>query len=89
MTKFQSARKAAYAAYRSNTAKKAGTVAGTCVLVAGAIAAGYLIGTAVLWVLIAVFGAKVGVIVYLILYGASCMWVFMFMFKKDADGFRA
>lgn len=89
MTKFQSARKAAHDAYRSKQARTAGTVLAYSAIFAAAVAVGYAVGTAVLYLLVWVFGAKIGVMLYLILYGASMAWIFITIFQKDKYGFRA
>jgi len=50
--------------------------------------AGYLVGTVILYLLTLIFGAKIGAMIYIVLWGASCVWVFMFIFEKDAYGYR-
>lgn len=50
--------------------------------------AGFWIGVFVLWVLTALFGAKLGAMIYVVLWGASMIWIFLTIFERDAYGFR-
>lgn len=67
----------------------AGKATGIGVLVVAATFAGYWIGVLVMWALVSIFGVKLGAAIYLVLWVASCVWVFLTVFKKDKYGFRA
>ncbi len=49
---------------------------------------GYFIGMVLLWALTALFGAKMGAYIYIVLWGASCVWLFLTVFDKDKYGYR-
>ncbi len=74
---------------KREAAAKAGKWAGFGCLIAGAFVIGYFIGMMVLWALTAVFGAKLGSYIYVILWGASCVWLFLTVFDRDKYGYRA
>lgn len=63
-------------------------IAKTTGIVALAMFAGFWIGVGILWLLTLMFGAKVGAMIYVVLWGASMVWVFLTVFERDEFGFR-
>jgi hypothetical protein len=66
-----------------------GTICGYTALIAGGFAIGYLIGSVLMWLLTVVFGSKIALWIYTIIWLMSCIWLFLFVFDRDKYGFRA
>jgi len=67
---------------------KFGKVCAWSAIVAACFTAGYLIGTALLWLLTLIFGAKIAAWIYTVIWLLSCVWIFLTIFERDAYGYR-
>lgn len=63
-------------------------IAKTTGVVALAMFCGFWVGVGIMHLLTLMFGAKVAVIIYIVLYVFMVVWVFLTVFERDRYGFR-